>query len=69
MLKEEWEGECCVTYAVSQREDGGDNQENLMETQQRQKNGTTEQACEYELQLNEEMLVLLPLSSNKLLAQ
>ena len=78
VLKEEWEAdkrsnESVVSRVLSIREKmevmTDIVKENLMETQQRQKKWYNRTARERELQPDDEVLVLLPTSSNKLLAQ
>ena len=78
MLKEEWEAdrrsnESVVSHVLSIRERMEEMtdlvKENLMETQKRQKRWYNRTARERELQPDEEVLVLLPTSTNKLLAQ
>ena len=78
VLKEEWEAdrrsnESVVSHVLSIREKMEEMtdlvKENLMETQKRQKRWYNRTARERELQPDEEVLVLLPTSTNKLLAQ
>ena len=78
MLKEEWEAdrrsnESVVSHVLSIRERMEEMtdlvKENLIETQKRQKRWYNRTARERELQPDEEVLVLLPTSTNKLLAQ